>query len=127
MATQAQLTLLELLSAKARTTTATGSAVDLRGYINPGGRNMKAYLNCGEAAGTTISIAVKLQDSDTTTAADFTDISGATFTTLTTTAAATEAIHFKTAKRYIRAVATHGTDMTSASYAVVVLAENRLK
>lgn len=127
MTTQSNLDVLELLNSNAYTTSQDGAAVDLQGYINPGGRAMKAYLNMGVATGTAISIAAKLQESDTTTAGDFTDISGAAFTSIATTAASIEEIHFRTNKRYIRAKTTHGTNMTSGNYAIVVLAEKRMK
>lgn len=127
MATQQNFDVLTLLGAVARTTSASGSAVDLQGYVNPGGRNMKAYLDIG-AITTAGDFALKLQDSDTTTAADFTDISGASFTALTAsnTTATNEAIHFRTAKRYVRAVSTVGNG-TGHTFGVFVLAEKRVK
>lgn len=114
---------LVALKAISRTTSADGSAVDLQGLVT--NHELKAILNQGTATGTTISVAVKLQDSDTTTAGDFTDISGATFTTLAGTES-DQAIQFKTNKRYVRAVATHGTDMTAATYAVLIQGVKRL-
>jgi hypothetical protein len=126
MPSQKQFSAITVLAAKAYTTSQSGAAIDLQGYINPGGRTMKAILSSGEGAGTTVSVAVKMQDSDTTTAADFTDISGATFTSLSTTGvSAIQSIHFQTRKRYLRAVTTHGTNFTSATYAVVVIGESR--
>lgn len=40
MATQVNFNILNLLPALARTASANGSGVDLRGYVNPGGRQM---------------------------------------------------------------------------------------
>lgn len=125
MPSQAQFTAVKLFSAVTRSTSTDGTGVDLSGYINPGGRNMKAILNCGSTDGTTPSVTVKLQDSTTTTAGDYTDISGAVFTAVTDTTGAFEAIHFITKKRYLRAVATFTSDTTEATFGVAVIAENR--
>lgn len=125
MSTQQNFAVLTLLGAVARTTTATGSAVDLQGYVNPGGRAMKAYLDVG-AITTAGPLEAKIQHSDTTTAADFTDISGATFTgyTVSQTTATNQTIHFVTTKRYVRAVVTL-TNGGGHSFGVYLLAEKR--
>lgn len=112
---------LELLSAKRRTASANGTGVDLQGYINPGGREMGAYLNCGAISSGT-SLDVKIQESDAL-GSGYSDITGATFTQLTTSVG-NEAIHFKTNKRYVRAVGT--LVGTHYEYGVILLAENRL-
>lgn len=127
MSTQQNFDVLTLLGAVARTTSATGSAVDLQGYVNPGGRAMKAYLDLG-AVTTAGPLTVVIQDSDTTTAADFTNATDGAFTVIpvTTTTATNEAIHFKTAKRYVRALAT-ATNGGGHSYGVFILAEKRTK
>lgn len=126
MATQQNFDVLTLLGAVARTTSTDGSAVDLQGYVNPGGRAMKAYLDLG-AVTTAGPLTVKIQHSDTTTAADFTD-AGGNFTVIpvTTTTATNEAIHFTTTKRYVRASATC-TNGAGHSYGVYLLAEKRVK
>lgn len=121
MATQSNFAVLELFSAAARTASANGTGVDLQGYVNPGGRQMKAYLNVGAASGTTPTLDVKIQESDDDST--YTDISGATFTQAT--AAITEEIHFRTSKRYVRAVATIGGTTPSFTFCVVLLAEKR--
>ena len=122
MATQVNLELKNLLPALTRTASANGTSVDLQGYVNPGRRQMKAYLNTGEVSGTTPTQDVKIQESaDNTT---FTDVSGATFAQQTTIGS--EAIHFRTNKRYVRAVTaiTGGTpSFTSGCY---LLVEKRL-
>lgn len=117
------LDVLEALSAISRTTTATGSAVDLQGYVT--NHELSAFLDQGTATGTAISVDIKIQESDTTTSADFSDISGATFTNLSGTQSQ-QSIQFKTNKRYVRAVATHGTNMTAATYYVGIIARSRL-
>jgi hypothetical protein len=127
MSTQQNFDVLVLLGASARTTSATGSAVDLQGYVNPGGRAMKAVLNVG-AITTAGPLTVVIQDSDTTTAADFTNATNGAFTVIPveTTTTAHEAIHFTTTKRYVRALAT-ATNGGGHSYGVFVLAEKRVK
>lgn len=127
MSTQQNFDVKTLLGAAARTTSTTGSAVDLQGYVNPGGRAMKAYLDLG-AVTTAGPLTVVIQDSDTTTAADFTNATDGAFTVIPvgTTTATNEAIHFKTAKRYVRALATC-TNGAGHSYGVYILAEKRVK
>ncbi len=127
MSTQQNFDVLTLLGAVARTTSATGSAVDLQGYVNPGGRAMKAYLDLG-AVTTAGPLTVVIQDSDTTTAADFTNATSGAFTVIPvgTTTATNEAIHFTTTKRYVRALAT-ATNGGGHSYGVYILAEKRTK
>ena len=127
MSTQQNFDVKTLLGAVARTTSADGAAVDLQGYVNPGGRAMKAYLDVG-AVGTAGNLAVKIQQSDTTTAADFADITGAAFAGLTSanTAATNQSIHFVATKRYVRAVATQEA-AKGHSYGVYLLAEKRVK
>lgn len=127
MSNQQQFDIKTLLAAAARTTSADGAAVDLQGYVNPGGRAMKAYLDLG-AVTTAGPLTVKMQHSDTTTAADFTDVSGGGFTVIpvSTTTATQEAIHFVTTKRYVRAVAAC-TNGAGHSYGVYLLAEKRVK
>lgn len=127
MSTQQNFDMKTLFGAVARTTSADGSAVDLQGYINPGGRNMKAYLDVGAITTATV-LTMKIQDSDTTTAADFTDVSGASFTGLAVanTTATNQTIHFKTNKRYVRASCTF-TNGGGVTFGVYLLAEKRVK
>ncbi len=125
MATQRNMAIRILLAATARTTTASGSAVDLQSYIHPGGREMKVLLDCGEAGGTSPTLNVKIQESDITTASGFSDISGAVFTEITSTAG-NEEIHFRTNKRYVRAVATLAGTSPAYTFGVYLLNEKRL-
>lgn len=110
-----------LFAALARTATANGTGVDLKGYINPGGREMKAFLDVGAVSGTP-TLDVKIQDSPDNSV--FTDISGATFAQKT--AVGSEAIHFRTNQRYVRAVATIGGGTPSLTFGCYVAAEKRL-
>lgn len=100
---------LELLPGARRTATANGSGVDLKDYDG----KLKVILATSLGGGTTPTLDVKLQDSaDNST---FADISGATFTQVTDSADATEAIGLEVTPRdrYIRAVVTiSGTSPT---------------
>lgn len=122
MARQRSLEILELFPCATRTASANGAGVDLQGYVNPGGREMKAYINCGEASGTTPTLDVKLQESDDN--ATFSDIDGAAFSQLT--GPGSEEIHFRTNKRYVRAVATIGGGTPSFTFGAFLVAEKRM-
>lgn len=115
-----------LLAPSAYTTSQTPNGVDLQGEINPGGHALLAVLDVATFSATTVSVAVKLQDSNTSTGAtDFTDISGAAFTTLSSTASTgIYTLQFVTNKRYVRAVSTHDTQITSGTYAVELIGNN---
>lgn len=123
MATASNLKVLDLLAAKQRSASATGGDVDLKGYINPGGRQMKAYISVGAATGTGETLAVKIQEADDTSS--YTDITGAAFTSVGTNAT-TEEIHFRTNKRYVRAIATLGGTSPVYDFGVHLLVEKRL-
>ncbi len=114
-----EIKVLSLFDAAARTASANGSAVDLLGYVNPGVKDMLAYLNVGAVSGTTPTLDLKLQESDDGSTG-WTDISGAVFTQATS--ATSETIKAKVFKRYIRAVATIAGTAPSFTFAVVGLA-----
>jgi len=108
--------------------TAAGTEVDLqKSFVSPGKREMKAVLACilatSDSGGT---IAVKLQESNTTVDSDFSDISGASFTTLTDdgTAKTPEEIHFFTSKRYVRDYSTI-SDATTWALSTLLFALRR--
>jgi hypothetical protein len=124
MATQQNFAVLSLLGASARTTSADGSAVDLQGYTNPGGnRAMKAYLDVGAITTATV-LTAKVQHSDTTTAADFTDAASFTVVPVSQTTPSNNTIHFSTTKRYVRGVFTV-TNGGGISFGMYLLAEKR--
>ena len=118
------LTVLRLISAAAFTTTETGSATDLQGYIEPGGRNVKITVDCGSNLGTTPSLTVSIQDSDTTTAGDFVDLYTG-FAPITATTGGQQTAHIVTNKRYLRAIATLTSDTTQTIVGVQALVTNR--
>lgn len=91
--------------------TAAGTEVDLVKYfVNPGKREMKAILAAIPTGSDSGTFDYKLQESATTVDSDFTDITGAAFTQVgkdvDTATGSLEAIHFYTAKRYVRGYAT---------------------
>lgn len=110
-----------LLAATQRDTNAAGSAIDLQGTINPLGREVKAILDVGAVAGTSPTLDVAIQESATTTAADFTAITGAAFTQVSTTG--NQELHFKVTKRYVRAVSTVGGTSPKQDFGVYLLTE----
>lgn len=123
MTTLSQVGYLVTFTPAARTATANGTGVDLTGYINPGGRAMKAIVNNGTTSGTTPTLDVKMQDSPDNSV--WTDITGATATQLT--AAGNAEISFRTNQKWVRAVATIGGTTPSFTFDVIVLAVKRQK
>lgn len=126
MSSQHGFDILVLLGAAARTTSGNGSAVDLQPYINPGGRNMKAFLDVGAVTTGTVLTAA-MYEGDVTTQASHTAISGATFTGLVAanTTATNQTIHFRTNKRYVSLVTTF-TNGGGVSFGAYLLAEKRI-
>lgn len=122
MSNQKAFTAVKVVAAAAEATSTNGAAVDLKGYLNLGGRNMKGILSMVSMAGST-SVTIKLQDNTTSDTTGFTDISNAAFTACTTSGDHEE-VHFITKKRYIRAVSTFAAANT-AYYSVDVLGEKR--
>lgn len=125
MASQQQLTITRLLNIATQTTSTNGSAVDLRGTINPGGRNVKVYLTVSAVAGTTPNFNFKVQESASTNSG-FTDVTGLTFTAITATGGGQETKHGVIKQRYIRYVSTFDANTTSATFVAVVLTEARI-
>lgn len=119
---QRSLAVLTLAAPAAAITTNTNhTAVDLATYNAK--REMKAHFGGILSSGTT-SHAIKIQENPTTNASgstEWSDITGASITALTTTGYAT-AIHFSTSKRYIRAVSTlAGTTLSSQPFGIVLV------
>lgn len=127
MTTQKQLSLLELQKAAQETSaqTVNGTGVDLAPYINSGGRQMKAVLSAEAVSGTTPTLDVKIQESDSL-GSGYTDISGAAFTQLTTSDGLEE-IHFRTNKRYVRMSYTTGGTSPVYNLFVGLLVEKRMQ
>lgn len=107
------LTLLNLFPSAARTATANGTGVDLQQYSG----DVAVVLDSAAGTGTSPTLDVKLQDSaDNST---FADITSATFTQVTGTAAQQKIVINKdAAKRYVRAVATIGGTSPSFTFSV---------
>lgn len=113
----------ELFAALARTATANGTGLDMtttvtgqhKPFITE--KEYKAIVSAGAVSGTTPTLDLKIQESDDNSV--WADISGATFTQLT--AVGREEIHFKSIKRYIRAVATIAGTTPSFTFSVILL------
>lgn len=111
-----------------------GTAVDLAGYLSPLRREVKfviGYVDYISTATTTTdqTIAVKFQESATTVSSDFTDITGVTTGTVTSTAHTAAAIaeyNGPVSQRYVRAYAqAAGTSPTFAVTAAVIVAQRQ--
>jgi len=128
MSTMQDLGLITVLAPQRATSTVTGADVSLVGYVNPGGRQMKAILSAFSAGSDTDETCdVKLQESTTTVSSDFADITGAAFTQVAQeTAAALQTIHFQATKKYIRAIATLAGTTPAFDISLGVLAQKRL-
>lgn len=120
---QQNFTLLDLIPVESISASQNQTGLDLRPYINTNGENMLAYINVDNVSGTTPTADIKLQESDDD--ALYTDITGATFTQVTTTAA-TEVIYARTNKRYIRAVVTLGGGSPVYLISGAILVEKRM-
>ena len=101
--------------------TGAGTELDLQKYfVSPGKREMKAVYGAVEtgAASDSGTLAYKLQHSNTTVDGDFSDISGAAFSTQgDSDTPAIQEIHFFTNRRYVRG---HRTLGATTTYDVVV-------
>lgn len=107
------LQLLNLFPTAARTATANGTGIDLNDYEG----DVAIILDSAAGTGTTPTLDVKIQDSaDNST---FADVSGATFTQLTTTAGREKiVINSNSTARYVRAVATIAGTSPSFTFSV---------
>ena len=103
---------------RAATSTVTGSAGD---FISGDGR-CAAIQQVGTLSGTSPSLAGKMQES--TDQVTWTDISGATFTTVTTSDNI-QAISFDRTKRYLRYIGTIAGTSPSIPMAVVVTEQKK--
>lgn len=122
---QNELNALQLLIAGERTSTVTGSGVDIQGYQG----KLKVILDSDQAsAGTTPTLDVKIQDSPNNS--DWTDVTGATFTQITDAAGGPiEAIGLDTrgVDRYIRAIGTiGGTSTPTFDFCVVLVGQKQI-
>lgn len=113
--------LASLLPADSRTATATGTGFDLQGSNDAEGEAVVIF-DCEAGSGTSPTMDVKLEDSaDNSTG--WTDITGAAFTQVTSTASQQKlTINTNDVRRYVRAVGTlGGTSTPTFVYAVSML------
>src|ERR1041385_7600563 len=96
-----ELQVLNILPIASITEDIEGSAIDLKGYDG----DVAIVLDADNVAGTEPTLALKMQESSTQNAEDFTDVVGGGFTGLTTLAAVQKiVINRDELKRYIRIV-----------------------
>lgn len=111
---------VEVLPNAERTSTVTGSAIDLINYQGEG----KLILMSNAGTGTLPTLDVKVQECDTSDG-DYTDVSGAAFTQVTDAADAFEVISLKIdeVKRYIKIIGTiGGSDTPTFTFGVALCA-----
>ena len=111
------LTVASVAASAARTTTLTGTGVDLQSYEG----NIGLILNSSAAtAGTSPTLDVKVQDSADNSS--FADVSGLTFTQVTDAASVQLLRVRKSVRRYIRVVGTiGGTSSPAFTYGVELI------
>lgn len=109
-------TVLNLAAAASRTTTLTGTGVDLQPYE---GRVELILTSSAATAGSSPTLDVKVQDSADNSS--FADVSGLTFTQVTDAASVQSlAINKPALRRYVRVIGTiGGTSSPAFTYAVV--------
>jgi hypothetical protein len=112
------LTVASVAASAARTTTLTGTGVDLQTYEG----NVGVILNSSAAtAGSSPTLDVKIQDSADNSS--FADVSGLTFTQVTDAASVQLLRVPKSVRRYIRAVGTiGGTSSPAFTYGLTMVA-----
>jgi hypothetical protein len=125
MATLSNFGVLEVIPFDASAvSTVTGAAVDLQGYVT--NRQLKSIVSAVvTGTDTDETLDVTMEESDTTVASDFAAITGAAHAQITEVATAVSEMHFRTDKRYIRAVATIAGTTPDFGIAVAVVAEKR--
>lgn len=105
-----QAVALALAPSGRRTSTLTGSAVDVLPYE---GEALIVLNSSAAAAGTLPTLDVKVQHSDTTTSGDFADVAGAAFNQVTDAASLQMLkLNVSDLKRYLRVIGTIGGTST---------------
>jgi len=112
--------IFEVLPAKTYNANTNGSAVDLRGYVGRG--ELRFFLSVGSVSGTSPTLDVKIQQSDSSSSG-FADITGAAFAQVD--AVGNQEIKVTPTKRYVRAVVTVGG--TSPVFGVACVAVGRAR
>lgn len=118
-----ELTFTSVVSIAAKTSTVTGSAVDLIGYIG------KAVViqNVGTVSGTSPTLDGKIQDSDDGSTG-WADVSGVTFTQVTASNSFQQAvIDTRATKRYVRYVGTIAGTTPSFTMGVELIGQAQAK
>lgn len=118
-----ELSVEELAVSNARTSTYTGTAVDISGYQGV----LKVILDSAAGTGTSPTLDGKIQTGDAADGSDAADVAGATFAQVTT-AASKQAIGIDTraCKKYIRFVGTIGGTTPSFNFAVLAVGQKQV-
>jgi len=117
----AELSVLELQAAVSKTSTFNGTGVDLLGYQG----KIKVTQDVGAVTGTTPTLDGKIQDSaDNST---FADVTGLTFTQVTTSSNIQSiGVDPRAVRRYIRYVGTLGGTTPNFTFAVLGLGQKNI-
>lgn len=117
-----QANVIEVAPVATRTSTLTGSAVDVRKMEGKG----QIVLMSAAGTGTNPTLDVKIQESSTS-GGSYTDVSGATFTQVTDGGDLTEmiAFDFSACKGFIKVVGTKAGTSPSFAYGVAALAQKK--
>lgn len=103
------------------TATATSSAIDLKEFDG----DVLLVLNCAAGTGSSPTLDIKVQDSDTS-GGSYGDLSGATFTQVTTSASAqTLEVNKDECKRFIKIVQTVGGSSPVFVYGISLVAAKK--
>lgn len=114
--------IFEVLPAKQYNANTNGSAVDLQGYVGKG--ELAFFLSVGSVSGTSPTLDVKIQQSDSSTSG-FADIAGAAFAQAS--AIGTQEMRVIPTKRYIRAVVTVGGTSPVFGAGLIAVGRARVK
>lgn len=112
-----------VLAPARKTASENGAAIDLQQYVG----DVKVVLSTSAGGGTSPTLDVKLQESDTS-GGTYTDIAGAAFAQVTAAALTTAlTVNADSAKRYIRAVTTIGGTSPTFDLALVAVGVKQVR
>lgn len=109
-----------LLQAARRTATANGAGVDMLDYEG----SAIVVLDCGAIGGTSPTLDVRLQESDTS-GGTYTDVAGGGYTQITAAGTQKLTLAIQNTKRWIRVASTIGGTTPTPEYGVYLVAQKK--